>query len=884
MKDPRPQPIFRRDYRPPDYRIDAVTLRFELGEEMTTVNATLSVVRNPASGAGPKPFILHGERLTLQEIELDGVPLGGTEYRIDDATLSIPSVPEAFTLRTVVTIRPSDNTELSGLYRSAGSFCTQCEAEGFRRITYFLDRPDVMARYTTEIVADATGYPVLLSNGNREASGVLPDGRHWVRWSDPFPKPSYLFALVAADLRCLKDVFTTRSGRRVRLEIWTEPRNIEACDHALRSLKRAMKWDEDVFGLEYDLDVYMIVAVNDFNMAAMENKGLNIFNAKFVLARPETATDEDYEQIEGVIAHEYFHNWTGNRVTCRDWFQLTLKEGLTVFRDELFTADMTSAAVKRVQDVSLLRTAQFAEDQSPTAHPIRPESYIEMNNFYTVTVYNKGAEVVRMLHTLLGADGFRRGMDLYFERHDGQAVTCDDFRKSMADANGADLEQFALWYSQVGTPIVEVRGEYQPDSETFTVHFHQHPPSNVPPRKYRALHIPISLGLVSDAGHDLPLTPAETDVEVRGTTALVQLRDMRRSVRFRGVPPRTTLSVLRDFSAPVKLRIERSLRELAFLMAADPNPFSRWDAAQGLCAALLLAMSVDASNGRSLELAPDFIEAFGRILAAPELDGSLKALTLQVPEERLLGQQQEIVDVDGLHAARCFTVQALAKAHEAMFWELYESLTSKDGYSLARSAIDRRRLRNLCLSYLVETRSDAAIATALHQLKTASNMTDAQAALRTLADVEHPAREEALTFFHDLWQGDPLVIDKWYAVQAMSKHPRTVQRVQELADDPSFNSTNPNRVRSLLGMFSKGNQVRFHSVDGGGYQLLADKVLHLDPINPQIAARLVSSFGPWRRFDPTRAALMKGHLQRIVNTPNLSRDVYELVSKSLSES
>lgn len=884
MKDPRPQPIFRKDYRPPDYWIDAADLRFELSEDACRVTATLQIRRNAQSGEGPRPLVLHGERLTLLALELDGQPLAADAYSCDDRTLRITSVPASFTLRSVVELRPQDNTELSGLFRTGSSFCTQCEAEGFRRITYFLDRPDVMARFTTEIVADAERYPVLLSNGNRVAEGKLPDGRHFVRWEDPYPKPSYLFAIVAANLECHTGSFTTRSGRDVRLEFWVEPRNVEACAHALASLQRAMRWDEEVYGLEYDLDVYMVVAVSDFNMAAMENKGLNIFNAKYVLARPETATDEDYEDIEGVIAHEYFHNWTGNRVTCRDWFQLTLKEGLTVFRDESFSADMGSPAVKRIQDVRLLRTTQFAEDQSPTAHPIRPESYIEMNNFYTVTVYNKGAEVVRMFQTLLGKESFRRGMDLYFRRHDGQAVTCDDFQAAMADASGADLEQFGLWYSQAGTPILEVEPTYDPAAQTYAITLRQRPPVHQDATKYRSMQIPVAVGLVGAQGRDLPLDPGSPGVlRVERTTAILDLRAEEQVFTFRNVREAPVLSVLRGFSAPVKVRIQRSFDELAFLMRHDTDAFCRWDAAQSLAEALLLDLCRDASLGSALALDRRFIESFGAILCDEHIDGSLKALTLRLPDERLLGQQQKTVDVDGLRVAHSFACHTLGHAHMALLMSTYAALAQAGPYRHERATIDQRQLKNLCLSYLVETGEEEAIRVALAQLLQADNMTDAQAALVALCNLDHPARDEGVAEFYKKWRHEPLVLDKWFAAQASSAHYLTFDRVEALTRHPDFTLKNPNRARALLGTFAVRNQARFHGADGRGYSLIATKVLELDRTNPQVAARLMGAFGQWRRFDAGRRALMRRELRRIVEQPHLSPDVYELASKSLGE-
>jgi aminopeptidase N len=882
LKDPRPQPIYRKDYRPPEYVIDEVELRFELEPSATVVASRLRVRAREGRPAGP--LVLHGEKLELRKVVLDGTVLPRDAYRVDAETLTIFEVPTAFELETEVVVSPADNTELSGLYLSNQTFCTQCEAEGFRRITYFLDRPDVMARYRTTIVADKASYPVLLSNGNRIESGDLDGGRHFVRWEDPFPKPSYLFALVAADLRCHAGSFRTRSGRDVRLEIWVEPPHVDACEHALRSLQKAMAWDEETFGREYDLDVYMIVAVSDFNMGAMENKGLNVFNAKYVLARPETATDDDYEDVEGVIAHEYFHNWTGNRVTCRDWFQLTLKEGLTVFRDEQFTADMTSAAVKRIQDVKTLRTTQFAEDQSPTAHPIRPEAYIEMNNFYTVTVYNKGAEVVRMFHTLLGADGFRKGMDLYFERHDGQAVTCDDFRAAMADANGADLEQFGRWYAQAGTPILVARSRHDPNGKRYTLELEQRPPVNVDPEHWLPLHVPVAVGLIGPDGRDLPLrisSESAQEIMVRGSTAILELREPQQTFVFEGVAQPPVPSLLRGFSAPVRLELDRSVDELAFAMAHDGDSFCRWDAAQSLAQRLLLELAHEAAQGRPLELDPRLDRAWRRVLDDPELDGSLKALTLALPDERLLGQQMEVVEVDGIHQARLFAVRTLAEAHRDALRETYDRLQPEGGYAIDRASIDGRRLKNTCLRHLVALEEDDLVALALAQFRRADNMTDAQAALSCLVDTNTEARDEALADFHARWRHDALVLDKWFAVQALSSRPDTLDRVFELAEHPDFTLRNPNRVRSLLGVFSVRNQARFHAADGRGYIFLADRILELDPLNPQVAARLVGAFNQWRRFDENRRTAMQAQLERVVRHPGLSKDVYELASKCL---
>ncbi|MEZ4454651.1 MAG: aminopeptidase N [Nannocystaceae bacterium] len=876
-----PRPILRADYRPCQFAIDHVDLRFELGDEVTRVDAILQV-RRAAGAPADAPLVLDGEGLTLLEVAVDGAPLGPGEYAVDGRALTIPARGDAFELRTAVTIRPQDNLELSGLYRSGGLFCTQCEAEGFRRITYFLDRPDVMARYRVTIVGDPAKWPVLLSNGNRIDAGTLDDGRSYVRWEDPFPKPSYLFALVAGDLRSLAGSFTTRSGRPVRLEIWVEPENLGKTEHALRSLEKAMRWDEERFGREYDLDLYMIVAVRDFNMGAMENKGLNVFNAKYVLASPETATDDDYEAIESVIAHEYFHNWTGNRITCRDWFQLTLKEGLTVLRDQLFTADTTSAAVKRVSDVLVLRTAQFAEDRGPMAHPIRPESYVEMNNFYTATVYNKGAEVIRMIRTLLGEGGFRRGMDLYFERHDGQAVTCDDFRAAMADGGGRDLEQFGRWYSQVGTPILGARGAHDAAARTFILTLEQRPPRGRDPKDAALLHLPVAVGLLGADGASLPLSlRGDPAGGAPATTRVLELRERAQDFVFDGVDAPPVVSLLRGFSAPVEVEFDRSDRDLAILLGHDPDAFAAWDAGQELARRVLLRLAADAAAGRALALDPGLADGLRRVVVDPARDGSLKALALTLPDERLLGQAMDVVDVDGLHAARTFALQAVAAALRGPLWEILDG-EAIDEARVDRAAIDGRRLRAVALAYLVALGEPAAVERARRQFREAKGMTEGQSALICLVDHGGEPAEEALAAFHARWRGDPLVLDKWFTIQAISSHPGALERVLALASHPDFNLRNPNRARALLGAFAARNQFHFHSRCGRGYDLLADQVIALDRDNPQVAARLVGPLGLWRRFDADRQAKMRAALERVAARPGLSRDVGEIVGRALA--
>jgi aminopeptidase N len=788
----------------------------------------------------------------------------------------IPGLKDQARVETEVRIEPEKNTHLSGLYKSSGNFCTQCEAMGFRRITYFLDRPDVMARYTTRITAEKKRYPVLLGNGNRVETGDLPGGRHFAVWKDPFPKPSYLFALVAGDLRSHTGTFTTKSGRKVALEIWVEPQNKDKCAHALKSLQDSMKWDEERFGREYDLDIYMVVAVNDFNMGAMENKGLNIFNSKYVLASPATATDDDYEGIQGVIGHEYFHNWTGNRVTCRDWFQLTLKEGLTVFRDQQFTADMTSAPVKRITDVKTVRLGQFPEDAGPMAHPIRPESYISMDNFYTSTVYRKGAEVIRAMHTLAGEAGFRKGMDLYFQRHDGQAVACDDFRKAIQDGSGVDLSRFERWYEQAGTPLVEAVGEWNEKAKTYTLTLRQSYPAGVDGKTpggtpTRPVPIPVLTALFDAKGRAI------------GDERVLLLDEAEKKFTFEKVAEKPVPSLLRRFSAPVRLKIERSKDELAFLMANDTDPFNRWDAGQELAQKLLLSLAADAAAGKKLAVDAAFTDAFRKILVDERLDGSLKSHALALPAENQLAQEVTPVDPDALHAAREHVRKHLARELAKDLRATFEKCSTGERYKNDKASIDRRRLKNVALSYLSLLDDADALARPLAQLRSADNMTDAESALRVLANREGKERDEALAEFYAKWKHDPLVIDKWFTVQAISTLPSAVARVRELAKHADFTLKNPNRVRALVGAFAMSNQVRFHTADGAGYAFLGDVVLELDALNPQVAARMVSGFNQWKRFEPRRRDLQKAQLERIVAKQGLSKDSYEIVARALGK-
>lgn len=880
-----PKVVQRRDYEVPAFWVDHVELEFDLDPDATRVKSRLHCRRNPNHPKQAAPLELDGEDLELNGIWLDGSPLAEDEYTATATALTIDQVPDQFQLATDVTVAPAANTSLYGLYQSSGNYCTQCEAMGFRRITYYPDRPDLMARFRVAIRGNKTLCPVMLSNGNRISQRELDNGFHEVVWEDPFPKPSYLFALVAGDLRCHRGTFATRSGRTVQLEIWVEPQNIDSCEHALRSLQKAMKWDEDVFGLEYDLDIYMIVAVNDFNMGAMENKGLNIFNSKCVLARQDTATDTDYEYIEAVIAHEYFHNWTGNRVTCRDWFQLTLKEGLTVFRDQQFTADQTSAAVKRISDVNTLRLRQFPEDAGPMAHPIRPESYISMDNFYTATVYVKGAEIIRMYHTLLGAEGFRRGMDLYFERHDGDAVTCNDFRAAMADANDVDLELLDRWYSQPGTPILEVSTHWNSEKGQYTLSLGQsYPPlpDEIPGAAGRKpAPIPVAVGLLDADGNELPLQLVGEQTAPQDRTRVLMLDAEKSDFIFQGLDQAPTPSVLRGYSAPVKLKMNRTPDELAFLMSHDSDPFNRWDAGETLAAKLLLEMASKSSDGEPLELDQQFSKAFGRLLSDDSLDGSFKALALTLPSESVLAQEMDVVDPDALHQAREFASASLAAAHFDTLQATYDELAASGPYRNDQPSINRRRLKNVALDYLARTNRAQTNSLVMKQFETADNMTDSQAALTILADLECAERDAALTAFYQRWRTDPLVLDKWFSAQAMSKRSDAFERVVQLTQHADFVITNPNRVRSLLGVFAAQNQVHFHRRDGAGYELLADFVLQIDSRNLQLAARLVSGYNNWTRFDSARQQLMHAQLDRIARHEAISKDVYEIVQRAL---
>lgn len=882
MRDANPKTIYLKDYTVPDYLIDNVALSFNLDEENTTVISRMTLIRNPASQSIETTLVLLGENLRLHRVVLnDDTELSQQDYQQSEEALVIHNVPQqhSFVLTIENSINPKANTALEGLYLSNGMLCTQCEAEGFRKITYFLDRPDVMTRFTTTLEGDKDRYPVLLSNGNKIAHGELANNRHWVTWEDPFCKPCYLFALVAGQLACLEDSFITCSGRVISLQIFAEPYDLDKCGHAMQSLKNAMRWDEEVYGREYDLDLYMIVAVSHFNMGAMENKGLNVFNTKFVLARPDTATDFDYEHIEGVIGHEYFHNWTGNRVTCRDWFQLSLKEGFTVFRDQEFTGDKTSKAVKRIEDVNMLRTRQFAEDAGPMAHPIRPDAYIEINNFYTLTVYEKGAEVVRMLHTLLGAEGFRHGSDLYFERHDGQAVTCDDFVNAMEAANKIDLSQFRRWYEQAGTPILTVQQAYDADAQTLILTLTQMCPPTPGQHNKAPLLIPVAMGLIYADGS---AAPCQLQNQQPSKDIVLQLTEPQQSFTFVGLTQQPILSMLRGFSAPVKVAMERNLSELAFLLSHDSDTFNRWEAGQQLASQIIFGLIDDLQNNRDMRLNPIMMQAFEKVLNHSWPDLSYFSLLLSLPSEGYLAEQMAVVDVESIHQAREFVVRTLAEHFQSALRGLYQTYHRDESGQFDAGAIGRRRIKNICLGYLSRLNNSEIQQWALQQFNNAKNMTDQIAALSDIVNNPHTEKQQCLANFYQQWQAEALVIDKWFTLQATSKMPDAFDTVLALMKHPAFDLTNPNRVRSLIGAFSQGNPLHFHAANGQGYEFLGNQIIALNTINPQVASRMLSALTSWAKHDDKRQVLMKAQLQRIMSTENISKDVYEVASKSLS--
>ena len=874
MKIEQSATIYRSAYTVFDYIIEHLDLKFQLYDDKTVVTTKGKYLINPQSTNKNSPLVLFGEDLELAAVRVNGIELEKEAYQLNEKALQIETLPETFTLEIVTVIYPEKNTSLEGLYRSSGNYCSQCEAEGFRKITYYPDRPDVLTKFTTRIEADLIACPVMLSNGNLIEKGALAENRHFVVWEDPFPKPSYLFALVAGKLVSIEDEFVTKSGRIVDLKIFVEERNKEKCDHALLSLKKAMRWDEEVFGLEYDLDTFMIVAVDDFNMGAMENKGLNIFNSKYVLSTPETATDQDYLGIEGVIGHEYFHNWTGNRVTCRDWFQLSLKEGLTVFRDQEFSADMNSRSVQRIDDVRILKNFQFKEDAGPMAHSVRPDSYQEINNFYTATVYNKGAEVIRMMHTILGPQRFRQGMDLYFARHDGQAVTCDDFVAAMSDASDIDLEQFKNWYGQAGTPVLQVKGEWVEADEEYRLLIRQSCPDTPEQTEKEPFHMPIIVGLVGASGDDL--------LDDQQGPVVLQLYEREQLFSFQNIKEKPVVSFLRDFSAPVKVESFQSRQELSLLIRADSNLFNRWDAATRLASEVILEVAEKLQNNCNPVIEELYLDSVSRSLTGKTEDTALLALSLQLPSETTLAQEVDTVDPDALHNARQLVKRELARRNTKQFVDLFHANQETGAYTITPEAIGKRSLKNISLSYLMslDPLPIEILNLCYAQYQQATNMTDTIAALTCLANKDNVTRKDALADFYKKWINDPLVLDKWFIIQAMSPLENTLDNVKQLTENASFSISNPNKVRSLIGAFCSGNHVRFHEKSGAGYRFLADKIAQLNAINPQIAARLVPPLINWRRYDTERQKLMLTELDRILAIKDLSSNVYEIVSKS----
>jgi aminopeptidase N len=879
MRTSQPQTIFLKDYRVPAFLVDHVDLRFELFEDGARVHCVLSMRRNPDSDYTGRSLELDGDSLTtLESVSLDSNPLGKGAYEDRDDKLTLHEVPDQFNLGIVTWIEPQNNTRLEGLYKSSGMFCTQCEAEGFRCITYFPDRPDVMARFRTRVEADKTRYPILLSNGNDVEKGDLADGRHFVTWEDPFPKPCYLFALVAGDLVEKRDSFKTMSARDIDLRMYVESRNAEKCDHAMDSLKRAMRWDEEVYGREYDLDIFMIVAVDDFNMGAMENKGLNIFNSSCVLASQETATDMAFQRIESIVAHEYFHNWSGNRVTCRDWFQLSLKEGFTVFRDSCFSADVGSPTVKRIEDATMLRTAQFAEDAGPMAHPVRPESYMEITNFYTLTIYEKGSEVVGMIHTLLGPDLFRKGSDLYFERHDGQAVTTDDFVCAMEDASGRDLSQFRLWYEQSGTPELTVRDEFDDAAGIYRLTIEQSIPDTPGQTDKKPQHIPFAIGLLGAHGQSLPLKLTVDDAEAPMDRVL-ELTDASHTFEFHGLPERPVPSLLRGFSAPVRVLYPWTREQLTFLMSHDSDGFNRWDAGQRL--AVDVINSQVSSAGEDVDAG--LVEAYRSLLADSSLDQALVAKMLQLPSEAYLIELADQPNVPAIHRARERVLEHLARALRDELLACYHRNTLSGHYEVTPEAVARRSLRNTALAWLLQIDDEEGRALATSQFNESDNMTDRMGALRALVNSGYEKdQEQALADFYEQWKGDPQVVEQWFAVQSGSSRTGGLRKIRELMEHPAFDWKNPNKIRSVIGVFAGQNLPAFHAEDGTGYEFLAEQVRKLDDSNPQIAARLVSPLTRWRKFAPVHGEQMKVALETIRDKSGLSRDVYEVVHKSLA--
>ncbi len=877
MRDAAPQTIYLDDYKVSPFLIEKTDLVFDLGEDSTRVTASLKIARNPGSDQQDGTLVLHGsEGLDLQSVHIDGQLISKDDYSRGPDSLTINNLPDSCVMITEVLIKPQLNTTMMGLYRSRTMYCTQCEAEGFRDITYYLDRPDVMSEFTTKVIADKNTYPVLLSNGNPTERGDLDGGKHFVTWHDPFKKPAYLFALVAGTLSVVEDSFTTVSGRDIKLQIFVEEKDLDKSAHAMLSLKNSMRWDEQTYGREYDLDIFMIVAVDDFNMGAMENKGLNIFNTSAVLANPKTTTDAAFQRVEAIVAHEYFHNWSGNRVTCRDWFQLSLKEGFTVYRDSQFSADMNSATVKRIEDASYLRTHQFAEDGGPMSHPVQPDSYMEINNFYTLTVYEKGSEVVGMIRTLLGPATFRKGSDLYFDRHDGQAVTIEEFVCAMEDASGRDLTQFRRWYKQSGTPILKVSSTHNAEAQTLTLDFEQSCPETPGQREKQPFVIPVKLGLVGADGTDLVLNSD-------GQTEIVyELTEANQTLVINGIDQAAVPSLLRGLSAPVKLDYSYSADQLAHLMANDSDGFNRWDASQTLCLGVLKQLTEDSLHGRPLALDSQLIDAYGALLADESLDPAMVALMLQLPSEALLHEEAETIHAAAIHDARSFVRTALAGSLADQFMMIYQRHNTQPSYAPDAQQIGRRSLKNAALNYLMLA-GDAGIELAWQQFKAADNMTDKAAALSALVNCPRAVSysEQALSDFEVEYRDEALVMNLWLQIQAINSQAGGLERVRGLMNHSAFTMSNPNKLRSLIGAFCSANLVNFHSPDGSGYEFLQQQVVALNNQNPQVAARLVTPLTRWKQFAEPNAGLMRRALQTIADEPGLVKDVLEIATKSL---
>ncbi|WP_318516598.1 aminopeptidase N [Photobacterium leiognathi] len=867
----QPTAKYRSDYRKPDYTITDIDLTFDLNDTKTQVTAQSKVVRM-GDNADAK-LVLDGDELELVSVTVNGE--AWSAYAKEDGHLVLSDLPAEFDLTIVTMINPEANTALEGLYKSGGGFCTQCEAEGFRRITYYLDRPDVLARFTTKIIADKAAFPFLLSNGNRIAEGDLDNGRHWVQWQDPFPKPSYLFALVAGDFDVLRDNYTTMSGRNVELEIFVDKGNLDRADYAMTSLKNSMKWDEERFGLEYDLDIYMIVAVDFFNMGAMENKGLNVFNSKFVLANPKTATDTDYQGIEAVIGHEYFHNWTGNRVTCRDWFQLSLKEGLTVFRDQEFSSDLGSRPVNRIANVRIVRGPQFAEDRGPMSHPIRPEKVIEMNNFYTLTVYEKGSEVIRMMHTLLGEANFQAGMKVYFERHDGTAATCDDFVQAMEDASGIDLSRFRRWYSQAGTPVVAVETAYDADNKSYSVTVKQQTPPTAGQEEKLPLHIPFDIELYDSKGGVIALQSNGKPVH-----NVLDVKEAEQTFVFENVAEQPAISMLREFSAPVILEYDYSDQELIFLMIHARNEFARWDAGQMLLAKYIRKNVAAVQAGNAVELPEAVVDAFRGALLDENLDPAFIAEMLTLPSENEIAGWYKQVDVDAINTVVDALTQILATEMEDELLAIYRSLAQGE-YSLDHAAMAKRALHNKCLSYLAHTATGNDLVTA--QYAAADNMTDTMAAMSAANNAQLACREAQMADFSDKWTHDGLVMDKWFMLQGTNPAENALENVRNTMNHPAFSLKNPNRTRSLVASFCANNPARFHAKDGSGYAFLTEILTALNTSNPQVASRLIEPFLKYRQYDEARQQLMRSELEKLAALDNLAKDLFEKVQKALEQ-